>query len=72
MHSALVENTEAYTAYRGSGPLRARIAPRLAALLGRTAGRGRFRINFSQDESRLLTAVERITSPFVHAARPLS
>jgi len=35
-HSALAENTEAYTAYRGSSSLRARIAPRLGDLLGRT------------------------------------
>ena len=34
--SALVENTEAYTPYRGSTSLRARIAPRLGELLGRT------------------------------------
>ena len=34
-HSALAENTEAYTAYRGSSRLRALIAPRLEQLLGR-------------------------------------
>ncbi len=35
LHAAVDANDEAYTAYRGSAALRERIAPRLAALLGR-------------------------------------
>ncbi len=69
-HSALAENTEAYTAYRGSGRLRARIAPRLGQLLSRGVDPDRELIVTPGTQGGLFAALSALVSPGDGVALP--
>jgi aspartate/methionine/tyrosine aminotransferase len=61
--AGLAENTEAYTPYRGSAGLRAVLAPRLAALLGRPVDPGRELIITPGTQGGLFAALSALVSP---------
>lgn len=61
--AAVTENTEAYTAYRGSAGLRSVLAPRLARLLGRPVDGGSELIITPGTQGGLFAALSALVSP---------
>ncbi len=61
--AAVAENTEAYTAYRGSASLRSQLAPRLARLLGRPVEPGSELIVTPGTQGGLFAALSALVSP---------
>jgi aspartate/methionine/tyrosine aminotransferase len=61
--AAVAENTEAYTAYRGSASLRSVVAPRLARLLGRPVDAASEVIVTPGTQGGLFTALSALISP---------
>jgi aspartate/methionine/tyrosine aminotransferase len=61
--AAVDENTEAYTDYRGSASLRARLAPRLATLLEREVDPGRELIVTPGTQGGLFAALSALVGP---------
>ena len=61
--AAVAENTEAYTAYRGSASLRSVVAPRLARLLGRPVDGASQVIVTPGTQGGLFTALSALISP---------
>ncbi|HUB39858.1 MAG TPA: aminotransferase class I/II-fold pyridoxal phosphate-dependent enzyme [Streptosporangiaceae bacterium] len=68
--AAVTENTEAYTAYRGSASLRSVVAPRLAQLLGRPVDRASQVIVTPGTQGGLFTALSALVSPGDRVALP--
>ena len=68
--AAVAENTEAYTAYRGSASLRSLIAPRLARLLGRPVEAASEVIITPGTQGGLFTALSALISPGDTVALP--
>jgi len=61
--AAVAENTDAYTAYRGSAGLRSVLAPRIAGLLGRSVDGGRELIVTPGTQGGLFAALSALISP---------
>jgi aspartate/methionine/tyrosine aminotransferase len=68
--AAVAENTEAYTAYRGSASLRSAVAPRLARLLGRPVDGASQVIVTPGTQGGLFTALSALISPGDRVALP--
>jgi aspartate/methionine/tyrosine aminotransferase len=68
--AAVAENTEAYTAYRGSASLRSVVAPRLARLLGRRVDGASEVIVTPGTQGGLFTALSALISPGDRVALP--
>jgi len=68
--AAVAENTEAYTAYRGSASLRSAVAPRLARLLGRPVDGASQVIVTPGTQGGLFTALSALISPGDTVALP--
>jgi aspartate/methionine/tyrosine aminotransferase len=68
--AAVAENTEAYTAYRGSASLRSAVAPRLAGLLGRPVEAASELIITPGTQGGLFTALSALVSPGDTVALP--
>jgi aspartate/methionine/tyrosine aminotransferase len=68
--AAVAENTEAYTAYRGSASLRSLIAPRLSRLLGRPVEAASEVIITPGTQGGLFTALSALISPGDTVALP--
>jgi aspartate/methionine/tyrosine aminotransferase len=68
--AAAAENTEAYTAYRGSASLRSVVAPRLARLLGRPVDGASEVIVTPGTQGGLFTALSALISPGDTVALP--
>jgi len=68
--AAVEENTEAYTAYRGSASLRTALAPRLARLLGRPVDGASEVIVTPGTQGGLFTALSALVSPGDTVALP--
>jgi aspartate/methionine/tyrosine aminotransferase len=68
--AAVEENTEAYTAYRGSASLRSLLAPRLARLLGRPVDGASEVIVTPGTQGGLFTALSALVSPGDKVALP--
>jgi len=68
--AAVAENTEAYTAYRGSASLRSVVAPRLARLLGRPVDGASQVIVTPGTQGGLFTALSALISPGDTVALP--
>ena len=68
--AAVAENTEAYTAYRGSASLRSVVAPRLARLLGRPVDGASQVIVTPGTQGGLFTALSALVSPGDRVALP--
>jgi aspartate/methionine/tyrosine aminotransferase len=63
MADAIADNSEAYTAYRGSASVRARLAPRVAALVGRPVDPERELIVTPGTQGGLFAALSALVSP---------
>ncbi len=61
--AALAENTEAYTAYRGSANVRSMLAPRLSALLGRSVDPSSQLVLTPGTQGGLFTSLSALVSP---------
>jgi len=70
LRAAVEANDEAYTAYRGSASLRARLAPRLAELLGRPVDPGRELIVTPGTQGGLFIALSALLAPGDQVALP--
>jgi aspartate/methionine/tyrosine aminotransferase len=68
--AAVTENTEAYTAYRGSARLRSVVAPRLSRLLGRPVNGASEVIVTPGTQGGLFTALSALISPGDRVALP--
>ena len=68
--AAVTENTEAYTAYRGSGLLRHLLAPRLASLLGRPVDPDAELIVTPGTQGGLFAALSALVAPGDRVALP--
>jgi aspartate/methionine/tyrosine aminotransferase len=68
--AAVTENTEAYTAYRGSASLRSVVAPRLSRLLGRPVDGASQVIVTPGTQGGLFTALSALISPGDRVALP--
>jgi aspartate/methionine/tyrosine aminotransferase len=70
LRAAVDANDEAYTAYRGSGSLRERLAPRLGDLLGRPVDPGRELIVTPGTQGGLFIALSALLAPGDQVALP--
>ena len=61
--AALAENTEAYTQYRGSANVRATLAPRLSALLGRSVDPSSQLVLTPGTQGGLFTSLSALVAP---------